>query len=95
MTIVGCWISLVALTLTLACAIVLEVPPGNGAKKHLRLLAWQAVIAWVGIVLETVVNLHGHVATTCGVIFVGAALVNCVLSISFLIPVLGAFRRRR
>ena len=39
MMIDACWTSIVALLLALGCAIVLEVPVGNGAKKHLRLLA--------------------------------------------------------
>ena len=77
-----------ALTFTMLAAVALELPNHNGAKKHLRLLAWTPVTIWSGLLLGGIVKIC-HAPYICADLVVTVMVIaSIILSALFLRPLI-------
>ena len=84
---------LLALLFAVVVAVVLEIPPNNGAKAHLRLLAWVPIIIWSGLFFGGLCKAWDLSYFWQDIIVTVVVVLSIVLSVLFLAPMLKVFKK--
>ncbi len=80
----------VALLLAFLCAVALEIPRVNGAKRHLRLAFWPVAGVWAALLLAGV--LRACSVSLFDMLITIAAVVSITCNVLFLVPI---FKNRK